>query len=74
MIINYKNDDDMLQLLSLLDQLQVDVINSRVDAREFISIIQAYQAALENTNRLNERIASAYTYVSVAASKLEGKI
>jgi hypothetical protein len=74
MIINYRNDDDMLQLLSLLDQLQVDVINSRVDAREFISIIQGYQAALENTNRLNERMASAYTYVSVAASKLEGKI
>ena len=74
MIISYRNDDDMLQLLNLLDQLQVNVIDSRVDAREFISIIQGYQAALENNNRLNERMASAYTYVSVAASKLEGKI
>jgi hypothetical protein len=69
-----RNDDDMMQLLNLLDQLQVDVVDSMVDAREFISIIQGYQAALENTNRLNERMASAYTFVSVAASKLEGKI
>lgn len=74
MKIVFRNDDDMLQLINLLDQLQVDVIDAMVDAREFISIIQGYQAALENTNRLNERMASAYTYVSVAASKLEGKI
>lgn len=74
MKIVFRNDDDMLQLINLLDQLQVDVIDSMVDAREFISIIQGYQAALENSARLTERMASAYTYVSVAASKLEGKI
>ena len=69
-----RNDDDMMHLLTLLDQLQVDVVDSMIDAREFISMIQGYQAALENSARLNERMASAYTYVSVAASKLEGKI
>lgn len=74
MKIVFRNDDDMLHLLKLLDQLQVDINVDVIDAREFISIIQGYQTALENSARLTERMASAYTYVSVAASKLEGKI
>ena len=74
MQIEFKIKDDLMHLLNLFEQVQVDVIDSKVDARDLIGIIQGYQKALENVDRINERMASAYTYVSVAASKLEGKI
>lgn len=74
MQIEFKDKDDLMHLLNLFDQVQVDVIDSKIDAKDLIGIIQGYQAALEKANRLNERMASAYTYVSVAASKLDGKI
>lgn len=69
-VITFKNDAEKMQFIDYLDKFEIDY---NLPAYDFLAIFQAYESALRENQRLQERLAKAITYASVALSTLEGK-
>jgi hypothetical protein len=70
MQVTFKSDAEKLHFIQYLEKFEID---NSLPAWDLISIFQAYDNALSEKQRINERLAKAITYASVALSTLEGK-
>jgi cytochrome bd-type quinol oxidase subunit 2 len=70
MPVSFRSDAEKLHFIQYLEKFEVD---NGLPAWDLIAIFQAYEAALKENQKLQERLARAITYTSVALSTLEGK-
>lgn len=70
MQVTFRNDSEKMQFAHYLEKFEID---NDLPAWDLIAIFQAYESVLNENQRLQERLAKAITYTSVALSTLEGR-
>jgi hypothetical protein len=68
--ITFRNDDEKLMLDSFIEKFGLE---KPIQAFDLIVLFRAYENALDQRRAMEERLAKAITYTSVALSTLEGK-